>query len=745
MTRGLYALGRFCVRWRWPVVLAWVIIVVGVGAWAKSAGSQASDSLKLPNTGSQEAVDVLDQRFPAQSNGSSPIVVHSNDKGDLTSPANSAAIAKAVAAAKSSPSVLSAVNPIPAVPPDPVAVTAAAAAGAMLSKDKKTALIPLTLKDSIVVYTVDEAIAIVEKTEAPLDAAGLETAAGGDLGLKATRPASDTSVGIGVAAALVVLLVTFGSAVSMVLPIITAAAGIATGLSIITLLSHVTSVPTAAPTLAVMIGLGVGIDYSLFVLSRHREQIAGGMDLHESIARSVATSGAAVVFAGATVILALCSLALAQIPIVTGLGFMSAVAVVTAMLSAITLLPAAMGILGHRVDSLRLPWLHRRSARAADHDSGGWARWARGIGRHPWPPMLAAVAILLVLSIPTLSMVLGQPDTAAGPKSSDSTRAYDLVAAGFGEGVNGPVIIAAKLTQPKTDDATIEKLSKTIATDKDVVSVAPPLFNAQRTAAVFTVTPKSAPPSQATQDLVERLRSTVIPGATKGTGVTAYVGGATAAYIDIATGIADSLPRMILIVVALSFALLLIAFRSVLVPLQAAFMNLLGVAASYGMLVAVFQWGWATDLIGLQGMVPIVSFVPLMMFAILFGLSMDYEVFLVSHIQEEHEQGADNETAVARGLSRSARVITSAALIMVCVFGSFVLNDDPTVKQFGLGLAFAVAIDATVVRCLLVPALMVIIGKKNWWLPKWMAKILPKASIEGTEYFKRLDAERAAK
>ena len=730
MTAPLYHLGRFCARFRWPVIAFWAVVLIGLGAWAGAAGSQEADSLSLPGTGSQKATDVLTERFPSQVNGSSPIVVHSADKGSLTSAKNQAAISKGIAAGKADPEVESIAGPTDV------------AGGGALSKDGKTAIIAVTLKQSITNYTAEEAQRIVDKVEAPIEAAGLEVAAGGQLGQKATPPATDTSEMIGIVAALIILLLTFGSAVSMLLPIVTAIVGVGSAISIITLLSHVVSVPTAVPALASMIGLGVGIDYSLFILSRHREQLEGGMEMRESIARSVATSGAAVLFAGSTVVLALCSLALAGIPIVAQMGLLSSIAVIVAILAATTLLPSILAVLGHRVDSLRLPWLHRRTSRKVDHDASGWARWARGVARHPWPAMLAAIAILVAFAIPVFSLQLGQPDTAAGPPQAETTRAYDLVASGFGEGVNGPIIVATELPGKSSDQADLARLVKELEADPDVASVAPPMVNADQTAATISVVPKSAPPADATVELVDRIRNEEIPKALGTSDVKAYVGGATAAYIDIADEIQSKLPQSILIVVGLSFILLLIAFRSVLIPVQAAAMNLLGVAASYGMLVAVFQWGWGTELIGLSGDVPIVSFVPLMMFAILFGLSMDYEVFLVTHIQEEYQQGADNETAVVRGVSRSARVITSAALIMVCVFAAFVLSTDPTTKQFGLGLAFAVAIDATIVRCLLVPALMVLVGKANWWLPKWLGRILPKDSIEGTEYFRRLDAEQ---
>ena len=464
------------------------------------------------------------------------------------------------------------------------------------------------------------------------------------------------------------------------------------------------------------------------------------MDVQESIARSVATSGAAVVFAGGTVVIAICSLALARIPIVTAMGFTAALAVLVAIVAAITLLPALMAVLGSRVDGLRVPFLHRHVNQDPDHDTSGWARWAGGVAKRPWLAMFAALAILIPLAIPTLSMELGQADVSAGPADAQSTQAYDLLTDGFGEGINGPILISAELPGTSTDQSTLSTLSTDVKKNPDVASVSPPAVNSDKNAAIITVIPKSGPSDESTSALVDSLRTTAIPEATKGTGVVAYVGGATAGYIDLADQISGSLPTVILTVILLSFVVLLLAFRSIAIPIQAAVMNLLGVAAAYGVIVAVFQWGWLSGLVGLDGAVPIVSFVPLMMFAILFGLSMDYEVFLISHIQEEYEALGDNRTAVIRGLSGSARVITSAALIMVFVFASFVFNGDPTVKQFGLGLAFAIAIDATIVRCLLVPALMVVMKRSNWWLPHWLDRVLPHVSIEGGGFFKTRDA-----
>jgi RND superfamily putative drug exporter len=741
VTPFLYRLGGFSARHPAPVVIIWVIAVVALGFGGTAAGLKTSNSPSLPNTGSQDATDLLEKRFPSEAQGSSPVVIRSTGQGDLTSPANRRAIDRSVAAARRSPFVLQAESPFEALAVEAEGGKPKGGGGA-ISLNRKVAFYSVTLKQPITDYTNDEMADLADRINRPLNEAGLQSAVGGGIGAVAQRPATDTSEGIGILVAIVILLLAFGSAVSMLLPIVTAIIGLAISTNLIMLASHVISIPTVGPTLGVMIGLGVGIDYSLFILSRHREQADQGMDLKESIARSVATSGAAVTFAGGTVIIALLSLAVARIPIITAMGYTAAIAVVCAILAATTLLPAILGLLGHRFDSLRLPFLKKKDP-DPDHDRTGWARWARWVARRRWGAAIVSLGILLVLAFPTLSLEFGQADTAQGPKDAQSTRAYDLLSSGFGPGSNGPILVAIRLDGKPDDEAALARLTRALKREANVASVSPPELSRGNTAATITVTPKSAPQVRATQDLVDRLRSETIPRALEGSGLKAYVGGVTASFIDLGDEIADKLPLVIATVIALSFLLLLLAFRSVAIPAQAAVMNLLGVAASYGLLVAVFQWGWGTELIGLSGDVPIVSVVPLFMFAILFGLSMDYEVFLVSHIEEEKESGASNTDAVVRGLSRSAKVITSAALIMVAVFGSFILTDDPTTKQFGLGLAFAIAIDATLIRCVLVPAVMVLFGRANWWLPSWLDRILPPIGIEGSAFIEKLDAKQA--
>jgi RND superfamily putative drug exporter len=462
------------------------------------------------------------------------------------------------------------------------------------------------------------------------------------------------------------------------------------------------------------------------------------MEMRESIARATATAGGAVVFAGFTVVIALCSLAFAGIPLVSTLGFTAAVAVVVAVGAATTLLPAMLGALGPRINSLKVKL---GKTHPDDKEPHGWRRWAERVSARPGTATAVSMLILVVLALPIFQLDLGQNDISALPEDTTSRQAYDGLNSGFGPGVNGPLLVASEFSSPAEAKQVLPILQKEVKGAADVEAVGEPTLDKQNTVAVFTVLSKSEPWADETVDLVEDLRETVIPQALKGTEASSYVGGQTAGYIDLASQIADKLPLMIAIVVALSFFVLLVAFRSLLVPIKAAAMNLISVAAAYGIVTAVFQLGWGSSLIGLDHAIPIVSFVPLLMFAILFGLSMDYEVFLLTQMKEHFEETGDAKRAVVEGLANTGRVITSAAAIMVCVFTSFVLNGDPVVKEFGVGLAVAIAIDSTLVRCLLVPAVMVLLGKRAWWLPRWMDRIIPHVSIEGEEYFAKKDAE----
>ncbi|HEX6115748.1 MAG TPA: MMPL family transporter [Solirubrobacterales bacterium] len=796
MSLFLYRLAHACVRHRKVVIPLWLVLIVGVVAGVQAVGAQTSDDLTLPGTGSTEATDLLDEYLPKEANGTNPVVFEATS-GKVTDSGRKQAIQDANKALEKAPDVESTVSPF------------SSEGAKQVSKDDTIAYISVTLRDDPGQLDEETAQKVLDAADPATDA-GLEVSAGGYLGQELSTPSTHASEVAGIVAAMIILVFTFGTVAAMSLPITTAILGVVIGLAAIGLFGHVIEIPSVAPTLGTMIGLGVGIDYALFIVTRHRNRLSLGMEVDESIARACATSGSAVAFAGGTVVIALCSLALANIPIVSALGYSAAIVVVIAVCCALTLLPALLGLYGHRIESLRIPALHRP---AHDDHAHGFERMARFVGRHQWSSMIFAILLLAALAWPVTDIRLGQQDNGQFPESTTIRQSYDALAKGFGVGYNGPFLIAVEfdpkahndqqklnqlnqqqkqeeqeqqqevseqatqITQQLVAEGVPQEEAQQEATEEAEAEVPPPSkkqteqFDQQQqflesdasdpdlvhlenqisktqgvksvsqakvdksgTAAVFSVIARTAPSAEATSDLVETLRDDTIPEATKGTGLTAYVGGTTASYIDLADRIGEKLPSVILIVVALSFLLLMLAFRSILVPATAALMNLLSVAASYGVLTAVFEKGWGAELIGLDHAIPIVSFVPLLMFAILFGLSMDYQVFLVSRIKERyHELGEDNHEAVVEGLATSARVITSAALIMVCVFSSFILNGNPTVKQFGVGMAAAIAVDATVVRCLLVPSVMMMLRNSNWWFPGWLEKITPRVGLESED------------
>ena len=1006
MATFLYRVGRWTTSHRLVVLLAWLVIAIVMIGLVARVGSETSNDLSLPGTDSQAATDILAERFPPQQNGQNPIVFHV-DSGTLDEAERKKGINQAATAIQKLPDVVSA--------PSPFGDTGAA----QLSKDKTTAYIPVLLSIGAADLDEEESQQVLDAARTPAVAAGIDdVAAGGSIGSELSTPETESSEVVGIVMAMIILTIAFGTILAMGMPIITAIVGLIVGLTGIGLVGHVVQIPDIAPTLAIMIGLGVGIDYSLFVVNRHRRQIAQGMDVHESVAVTVATSGTAVVFAGGTVVIALVALAVAGIPLVTSLGYASAIAVLTAVLAAVTLLPAMLALLGGRINALRLPAFLRPRPKPAG--SGLWGRWGALVTRRPLIVLAACAVGLAVLIIPLFTLQLGQEDIGATPTDTTERQAYDLLAAGFGVGYNGPLLIGVELDTPATTDPTVqaqedqlnalqaeleqeqaegqqqqaaleaeaaelqaeqaqlearqadlesqaaalgreaqglraqqaqlqaerarieaeiaaiagrrggvlqraeailerhrarraeaasheqrlaalltaaraleeriaaadpaavpalearlatvraqagqargrvataradadrlraqaaqlrrqavtrpdsappeglraqvrqliagaerlaseaaslerqklsleaqgaelqreasaleaqaaglqeqkaelEELQATAAkqqqqaldlkdeltteltkaggdargTDPRLVGlqdalgatagvavVSPPQINDAGDAAVYSVIATTAPADDATADLVKTLRSDVIPEATAGEDLQAHVGGSTAANVDLAAEISSRLPLVIVVVLALSFIVLMVAFRSLLVPLQAAITNLACVGAAFGVMTAAFQWGWGIGLFGVEtdsDTVPIASFVPLMMFAVLFGLSMDYQVFLLSQIAQHREEGEDDRSAVASGMAHSAPVITAAALIMICVFGSFVLNGDPTVKQFGVGLAVAVALAASMVLAL-APALLTLMGRGTWWLPRWLARAVPRVDIEG--------------
>ncbi len=755
------------------MLAAWLLATAALVVVSHGMGEKTNDNLSLPGTGSDTAKATLAHSFAAQANGSSPIVLHAA-RGKLTEPKLSEAVNSAAADLAKAEHVAGVVNPL-----TPQGASA-------LSKDKATGYLSVTLDVSPGELSEEEAQSIIDAAAKPAQAAGLEVATGGQLGQKVSKPKTESSELVGIIAACVILAFTFGTVVAMLLPILTAICALLSTLAIIRILGHAITVPTVAPTLATMIGLGVGIDYALFIVTRYFRWVSTGLPREEAVARAAATSGGAVLFAGSTVTIALVSLAVANIPLVTTMGLMAAIAVVVAMVGAVTLLPALLGALGDHIEALRV----RKPYSEEQAHKGIWAKLAHEISKRPALSGLAALAILIPLTIPLLSLNLGQQDTGALSTSTTARKAYDLLAENFGAGVNGPLLIAVSLgspakapassegsaqaagsapaaggggqggsggsaaggggsssagaeSDPRAQDPRLRTLQSDVAANPDVAAVTPVQVDKAGTVAFFNAIAKHGPSENSTAGLVESLRSSTIPKAEAGTDLRAYVGGSTAGYVDLASKISAKLPLQIAVVILLSLILLMIAFRTVVVPPQAALMNVLSIGAAYGVLTAIFQYGWASGAIGLSGAVPIVSYVPLFMFAILFGLSMDYEVFLVSQIEEHVQEGQDNRTSVVSGLVTSARVITAAALIMVFVFGSFLLNGDPTVKQFGVGLAVAVLLDATVVRCLLVPALMILVGKWNWYMPGWLDRVVPRLEIEGGEFFAERDSEAA--
>src|ERR687897_852789 len=674
----LYRLGRDAVRRRRLVALLCAVVAVGVIAVGQAIGGTTSDAFDIPGVESQSALDVLERDFPSAACTSAQLVF-ATDEGTLSDPAAAAAVDAALADVAAQPDV-GTVGELQRSAGDTIAY-------ADVQYDKPSEEIR------------DEAFQRLEATAAAAnDSGAVQMELGGDLPSEAAQEEPAGQEVIGLAVAVIVLLVAFGSVIAMGLPIGVALVGLATSLGLITAIASVADVNSVAPILASMIGLGVGIDYALFIVTRHRENLRLGMTVEEAAGRAVATSGSAVLFAGVTVIIAICGLAIAGITAVTVMGLMAGLTVAVMVTLALTLLPALLGFAGHRIDALRLPGM--RAGAGIPGRESMWHRWGRQVSAHPWRYLGGGVLAL------------------------------DLLADGFGPGFNGPLVLSVEL-----DGATVEDLAPledAIAADPGVQAVAPVQPNADGTAAVLRVVPATAPQDADTTDLVHRLRDDVIPSAlADAPGAEVYVGGQTATFIDMTDKVSSRLLWFIGAVILLSVVLLMMVFRSVAVPLKAAVMNLLSIGAAYGVIVAVFQWGWLQGALGVEETRPIVSFMPMMLFAILFGLSMDYEVFLLSRVREEYLHRRNNDAAVIEGISATARVITSAALIMISVFAAFVLGDDPMIKMFGLGLAVAVLIDATIVRIVLVPATMKLLGDWNWWLTGWLDRLLPNLDVEG--------------
>jgi RND superfamily putative drug exporter len=709
----LERVARWSYRHRWAMLGLWVAALVGFGALSSFAGGEYSTDFSLPGAESQKAYDLLRERYPEFSGETADIVFRAEDGvQDPDVQARMEALFDDLADLKH---VIFVDSPYTEQGARQIAPDGEIAFATVRFENLDQQMVP--------VEVIDELKALADEAEEP----GLAIEPGGNAVVFSEFEEPGGAEMIGLVAAGFILLVTFGSLLAMGLPILMALFGIGIGIALVFVFANFVNVPDFTPQLASMIGIGVGIDYALFIVTRYRQHLHSGDDPEKANLSALVTAGRAVIFAGTTVVISLLGILLMGFAFVEGVALGGAATVLVTMLASVTLLPAVMGFVGKNIDKIRLPWFHRG---IDDPQASMWFRWSRVLQRRPAVPALVGLVALVALTIPMFDLRLGFADAGSGSTDRSSRRAYDLLSDGFGPGFNGPLLLAAELSGPDAV-ADLTALSGTLNQTPGVAAATPPFPNEAANAAIMTVYPTTSPQDPETSQLVERLRDTVIPQAMQGTGTEVLVGGVTASVIDFSDVNGDRLPLLISVVIALSFLLLVVVFRSILVPLKAAVMNLLSIGAAYGVIVAIFQWGWGKDLIGVETTAPIEAWVPMMLFTILFGLSMDYEIFLLSRIREEYVRTRDNGLAVANGLAATARVITAAAAIMVTVFLTFVFGfDERAIKLFGMGLAVAIFVDATLVRMVLVPATMELLGNANWWLPKWLDRMLPKISIE---------------
>jgi putative drug exporter of the RND superfamily len=745
------SLARACVRHRWIVIGVWLALLIGINAAAAGVGADWRTDFVLPDSESKDVQELLEANDPNRAGFAGQIVVRAEQGVD-------------------DPEVQSALDEIIDFAADQpgVTVTSPYDNPQQISEDGTIAYAQLDISDRGFQEIIDLGTEIEEFGDSRESVAGLEVEYGGDPFSEFELPESEL---YGIIAAVIILILAFGSVLAMGLPIGTALFGLGIATALVSLGSNVIDIPDFTTAMVAMIGLGVGIDYALFIVTRYREGLRLGLNVEDSVTESMDTSGRAVLFAGITVIISLMGLFLMGLSFVQGIALAASLGVLMMMLGSLTLLPALLGWIGTRIDhttraalgavalgvagaffglvtkqegififgmlaavglfvasffvkSLRKEIPHRHEP---VKEQRLWYRWSRLIQRRPWPPLIGATALLVILAIPLFGIRLGFGDYGNYPEDKTVRRAYDLLAEGFGPGTNGPLFVTVEGETASDPDA-LGAFVDTIAGTENVATAFPTPIN--DSLALVIVNPESAPQDAETTSLVNHLRDDVLPAS----GVDAQVGGLTAASTDFADYMGDRMPLLIGVVLLLSFLLLMAVFRSLLVPLKAVVMNLLSIGAAYGIIVAIFQWGWLKDVVGVDRSGPIEAWVPMFMFAIVFGLSMDYEVFLLSRIREEYDRTKDNAVAVADGLASTARVITAAALIMFCVFGAFALGDDRQLKLFGLGLGIAVLLDATIVRMVLVPATMELLGDRNWWLPKWLDRILPNIKVEGEHH-----------
>jgi len=720
MATVLYRLGRFAFRRRWLVTGLWLAVLAAALAGAATLSGSTSDTFRIPGTPSQQAIDLLQERFPqASAGGATARVVFAAPAGQqLTAPATKAAVERIVAELKTAPQV--------AAVSDPFQSRAVNQAGTVGFAQATYRVPAQELTDE----ARDALTGIADRARA----GGLTVEVGGDaLQVKSEQGIAEV---IGVAVAAVVLIITFGSLLAAGLPLLTALLGIGIGIGVITAATGFVDLSSTTPVLALMLGLAVAIDYALFIVSRYRHELAGGRDPEEAAGRAVGTAGSAVVFAGLTVVIALAALSVVGVPFLTQMGLGASFTVAIAVVIALTLLPAMLGFAGRRVLGRKARDPEGLGLSTAPKHGGVTfgTRWARAIARRPVAALLIAVVALGAVAIPTLDLRLGMPDDGTAAPDTTQRKAYDLLSAGFGAGFNGPLTVVVD-TPAGAAKAAAGQVAQRITGLDDVTAAQVAAVNQAGDTALLTVIPASGPGETATKDLVRAIRGLdgTVAGATVG------VTGLTAINIDVSDKLGGALIPYLAIVVGLAFLLLMLVFRSLLVPLKATAGFLLSVAATFGAVVAVFQWGWAADLLGVEQTGPIISFLPIILIGIVFGLAMDYQVFLVTRMREDYVHGAPAREAVVTGFGHGARVVTAAAIIMISVFAGFILGPDAIIKSVGFALAVAVLFDAIVVRMTIVPAVMTLLGRSAWWLPRWLDRLLPDVDVEGEKLRHQLD------
>ena len=713
-------LASWCVRHRVIVVLLWLAALIGMSIISQSVGTAYSNSFNLPNTESTNALHLLQASAPSVAGDREQIVFHTTNGAQVTDPEVKATIDTMLANVAKVPHVTAVTSPY------------GPGGSTQVSRDGRTAFATVTFDKQAQYLSTTLAKHFVATAQA---AAGphLQVAVAGQLAEAADRQSFGGTL-LGVILAAIVLYLVFRSGYATVLPLVSALASLGTAIGLIGLLSHVLKMPQFSVELVLLIGLGVGVDYALFIVTRHRQGLVAGEDVPTSIGNAVNTSGRAVLFAGIIVCIALLGMFALGVSFLYGLAIAAALGVAFTMIAALTLLPALLGFIGPRVMSRsQKRGLAETGPRIIGAGTKGfWPKWADFIKRRPVLPAVVALLIVVLVALPFFSLRLGSSDQGNDPVGTTTREAYDLLAKGFGPGFNGPLLLVTQNEGP-ADTAALDQLASSVKTQPNVATVVPPVSlptKDGKTVSLITVYPDSAPQDAATTDLIDHLRQSTIPAAVGHSGVEVYVGGNTAIFVDFARVLTSKLPLFIGLVVLLSFLLLSMVFRSIVIPLTAAAMNILSIGAAFGIVVAVFQWGWVASLLQVGKTGPVEAFLPVMLFAILFGLSMDYEVFLISRIQEEWLKTGDNSTAVRNGLAATGKTITAAALIMILVFGSFILGGQRVIKEFGLGLAGGIFMDAFLIRMAVVPALMFLFGKANWWFPGWLDRILPRLSVD---------------